>query len=323
MKISVIIPVYNGEKWIDRCLTSLLDQELAYEMEIVIIDDGSTDESLLKAKEYAKNNSTIKVISTANKGVSNARNIGLKESKGEYVTFVDIDDYVEPGFFKDMLSEVEKKTDVICCGFKAEYSNGYLLTTKYNNTQIEGRKELIEAFLEGANINVNVWGKLYRSEIAKSVKFDTSYKLAEDKLYLFECLNKAKTLSTIESSKYHYVINENSVMREAFSPKKLDGLFVSEKICAVVESKYPELSEMATSWFIDTKCRICEELLTVRKTEQYKELYRKLLKEIRKYSIIKKFRHSTKKHFVLYITTCISPIFCNFIKKRLKFQYKS
>lgn len=322
MKFSVIIPVYNGEKWIDRCLTSLLAQELASEMQIIIIDDGSTDESLLIAKKLEENNSTIKVISTVNKGVSNARNIGLNEAEGEYITFVDIDDYIEPGFFKDMLSETDKKTDIICGGFKAEYSNGHILTHNYGFTQIEGGKKVIEAFLEGAYIDVNVWGKLYRSEIAKNIKFDTSYKVAEDKLYLFECLNKAKTLSIVESSKYHYVINEDSVIRGTFSPKKLDGLLVSEKICAVVEDKYPELSELAASWLIDVKCRACGELLEVRKTQQYKVLYQELLKEIRSYSIINKFRHSSKKHFVSYITTCISPIFCDFVKKRLKLQYK-
>lgn len=322
MKFSVIIPVYNGEKWINRCLASLLAQELTSEMQIIIIDDGSIDKSLLIAKKFEKNNSAIKVISTANMGVSNARNIGLKEAEGEYITFVDIDDYIEPGFFKEMLPEVDKKVDVICGGFKAEYSNGHILTHNYSFAQIEGTKRMIKAFLDGAYIDVNVWGKLYRSEIAKSINFDTSYKVAEDKLYLFECLNKAKTLSIVESSKYHYVINEDSVIRSAFSPKKLDGLFVSEKICDVVKNRYPELSELAASWLIDVKCRACGELLEVRKTQQYKALYQELLKEIRSYSIRKKFRLSSKKHFVSYITTCISPIFCEFVKKRLKLQYK-
>lgn len=129
--ISIIVPVYNAEKYLNRCISSLLNQTY-YNLEIILVNDGSTDNSKKICKNAAKNDSRIKLINSVNEGVSLARNKGLKEANGDYISFVDSDDYVEPDYVEKMLLTLKsKKVDIVYCSAVVENINGVFIQREY------------------------------------------------------------------------------------------------------------------------------------------------------------------------------------------------
>lgn len=322
-KISVIIPVYNGELWIERCLNSLLNQndKSKFPLEIIIINDGSTDGTSKIIDLYQLNHNEVRVIHTENRGVSNARNTGLNLSTGEYITFIDVDDYVDSDYFEKLMDGVKHDTDIICGGFKAEYG-GTIITKSYSETQLEDGEEILRAYFGGELLNINVWGKVFKAELAKKVMFNSRYKVGEDKLYLFECFLLARKVTISNTCGYHYFVNQSSVMRERFTDKKLDGLLASEDMCHRAVQLYPTLRNEVESWLIDVKCRACDELFVVCHSDEYKHLYDELLKDIRRYPILKKARYSSRKHFIVFLIMRASPGLYRYIKKNTKLQYR-
>lgn len=322
-KISVIIPIYNGELWIERCLNSLLNQndKSKFPLEIILINDGSTDGTSKIIDFYQLNHNEVRVIHTDNRGVSNARNTGLNLSTGKYVTFIDVDDYVDSDFFEKLMDGVKHDTDIICGGFKAEYG-GTIITKFYPETQLEDSEKILRAYFGGELLNINVWGKVFKAELAKKVMFNSRYKVGEDKLYLFECFLLARKVTISNTCGYHYFVNQSSVMRERFTDKKLDGLLASEDMCHRAINHYPNLRNEIESWLIDVKCRACDELFTVRYSGQYKEIYDKLINDIRDYSIIKKAKYSSKKHLIVFLIMRASPGLYRYIKENTKLQYR-
>ena len=321
--ISVIIPVHNGELWIKRCINSLLNQndKNKHPLEIIIVDDGSTDRTSNIIDTYQLNYDEVRVIHTENRGVSEARNTGLELSTGEYITFIDVDDYVETDYFEKLMGGVKQDIDIICGGFKVDYA-GTVITKSYPETQIEGCENILRAYFAGELLNINVWGKIYKASTAKKVLFNSRYKVGEDKLYLFECFLLSRKIIISNTCGYHYFVNQSSVMREEFTKKKLDGLFASEEICHRAVDNFPSLRNEAESWLIDVKCRACDELLSVRYSDKYKEIFDDLINDIQNFSIIKKVKYSSKKHFIVFLIMRICPRLYSYLKRNTKLQYK-
>ena len=321
--ISVIIPVYNGEVWIKRCIDSLLNQnsQSLYQLEIIIIDDGSIDNTAIIAEDYQKAHNEIRVFNTENRGVSEARNTGISVSTGDYITFVDADDYVDSDYFEKLMEGITKDIDIVCGGYKAEYEDS-VISKMYPANIIEGKENILRTYLKGNQINVGVCSKVYKSSIAKRVTFDSRYRIGEDKLFLFECFGLASKIKTSSSCGYHYVINQSSVMREKFTEKKLDGLFVSEEIRDFIVNNFPNLTNEVESWLIDVKCRTCSELYTVQNVDRYKKVYTDLLKDIHSYSIIKKAKYSSWKHFIAFLIMRESPPLYHYLKNETKMEFR-
>ena len=134
--ISIIVPVYNAEKYLNRCISSLLNQTY-YNLEIILVNDGSTDNSKKICENAAKNDSRIKLINSVNEGVSLARNKGLKEANGDYISFVDSDDYVEPDYVEKMLLTLKsKKVDIVYCSAVVENINGVFIQREYEKNKL-------------------------------------------------------------------------------------------------------------------------------------------------------------------------------------------
>lgn len=321
-KVSVIIPVYNGELWIKRCLDSIQSQTIFEDIEVIIIDDGSTDSSGKIIDEYIKNFNQMKVYHIKNSGVSNARNVGLNNANGEYVSFIDVDDYIDIDYFEYLLSEANDVYDIIACGFKAEYDNS-IVEHSCKEKIVYSKEHIIKAFLAGCNLDVNVWGKIYKKSIINDVSFDNRFAVAEDKLFMYECLKRIDTIAILPKCKYHYQISNESAMRREFNVKKLDGLTITKIIDDDIKEHYKDLSDYSESLLVDVKCRACVILLENNVPIEYKKLYKEMLKEIRRYSIVKKYKYSSKKHFWAFVVTRITPKLSKIIKMRFKLQYKA
>lgn len=220
--ISIIIPVYNSEKKLGKCIESIVNQSFRnYEM--LLVDDGSSDQSLAICKKYGELDNRIKVISSDNHGVSHARNLGLKNANGEYIVFCDSDDWIETDCFATIMNTISANpTELLMWDILLEYENKGVVT---KNKRSFGIKQAIQLnkiqshfyhFFEKTDM-MSVCNKLYKRSIIKSfqIQFNTQCVILEDFLFNLDYLNHVKTIDYLPSSFYHYRIEfeNDSIMK--------------------------------------------------------------------------------------------------------------
>lgn len=201
--ISIIIPVYNAEKHLDKCIQSVLAQTYT-NWELLLIDDGSTDSSGVICDKYAEQDSRIKVFHKENGGVSSARNLGLDNAKGEWITFVDSDDWVDTKYLRLLLGNND--SDLMVCAFIAEGRMNWedtLDDEKYSSR--DEIRHFIDKNLIGASLSAP-WCKFFKSEIIRTqhLKFDKKIHLGEDTLFVINYLSYTSSITTISQKLYHY-----------------------------------------------------------------------------------------------------------------------
>ncbi len=229
--VSIIIPVYNIEKYISKCVESVINQSYKY-LEIILVDDGSTDDSNNICQCYAKKDSRIKIIQQNNSGVSSARNKGLACAKGDYVMFVDGDDVIDVKIIELMMEETSsdnKTTTLVACASTKCRDN---LGQKYGNGKsiYFNREEAIKDCLYMKNTSNAPWAKLIPSKIAKSIKFNPKITIAEDLDYIYKILQKIDNEVFINSNLYYYRIAPGSAMTKPFTERRMDGFIATREI---------------------------------------------------------------------------------------------
>ena len=214
-KISIIIPVYNMEKFIPRCLESLVNQTLK-DIEIIVVNDGSTDNSLELLNEYKNKDSRIVVIDKANSGVSEARNTGIKKATGEYIGFVDPDDWIKKEMYEKLYNTAkDNDCDVVMCNFIKSFNDG-----RYENEKIEVTKnKVIEKpllnELNAINLCLSVWKGIYKRSliIDNNIQFPKEIIIGEDKIFNMIALGKCNRFYYVDGNYYYYYYNNNGAVR--------------------------------------------------------------------------------------------------------------
>lgn len=210
-KVSVIIPVYNSEKYISDCLDSILTQTYR-DIEIVVVDDGSTDETFEICKKYQNIDERIVALRKKNGGVSSARNMGIKKASGEYILFVDSDDMVPENFVEEMINNVDNDSVMVVCGF---------VEKTIKNTKEFAYKKKIDKnkfdFLMYAYNSIGgfCWNKIYSRKIImdKNIRFDEKIKNYEDMLFNMQYISYIETIKYIKSTKYIYNQRKDSAVK--------------------------------------------------------------------------------------------------------------
>lgn len=224
-KISIIVPVYNILPYIEKCLNSLINQ--TYEnIEIIIVDDGSNDGSEKICDKFAKNYKKINVFHKANGGLSSARNYGLNFATGDYIGFVDGDDYIELNMFERLINNLtQTNADISICSFFMENEDGSkhcncenLETKTFSNIEA---LELLSS--ERQDRYVVAWNKLYKKELFQDIEFPIG-KIHEDQAIIHHLFFKAKKISTISQKLYHYVVHKNSLSHQNNITKHFDDI---------------------------------------------------------------------------------------------------
>ena len=213
IKISVIVPIYNTEKFLRKCIESIVNQTLQ-EIEIILINDGSTDNSHNICLEYAeKDPEKIKYINNKNIGCSATRNLGIKLAQGEYITFVDSDDYIEKEMYEEMYRKaLKEKSDIVMCGFK------YIFSDKKNLFILQNKYE----YLDIRNKPSYVWNKLFKKSLLKNnqIEFSLNTHYCEDLVFSFKNLVLTKKISIVQRPLYNYILHGNNSVYNL--DKKLD-----------------------------------------------------------------------------------------------------
>ena len=209
--ISIIVPVYNAQKYIKRCVESIVNQSYQ-KWELILIDDGSKDDSSLICDELKQTDSRIHVVHTVNQGASAAINRGLDEATGDYITFVDADDWVEPNHLEVLVNQIDSDVDLCINSFIADLYYGSR-PYQYKEVKTQDNIESINAFftilLQHSQF---LWNKLFKSNIIKDnhIRFNTNISLGEDNIFILEYLNYIRGLSASSVCTYHYdQIDEN------------------------------------------------------------------------------------------------------------------
>lgn len=222
-KVSIIVPVYNGERSLSRCIDSILKQQFT-EWELLLINDGSTDGSLSVCQEYAKKCENIRVINKENEGVSATRNLGIQNAVGEYIQFIDCDDYVAQDYLASMVKSIEEQdADMVIAGY-TRHKNGKMKQNAPGQYVINGIEQLAEQFFSLYNhwyINTP-WNKLYKRALI-SEGFPLELSLGEDLMFNLEYLKKVKKISVIEKVGYEYCIENVDSLAIQFREDKFEN----------------------------------------------------------------------------------------------------
>ena len=228
-KISVIIPVYNVEKYIKRCLDSVINQTYN-NLEIILVDDDTPDNSGFICDEYAEKDERIKVIHKENGGVSTARNAGLDIATGEYITFVDPDDYLALDIYEKVILEFsENETDIVNFSFAVIDDEGEKEKVVYNEKKIVGFDDLLFSMLT-VNSSMSICNKVYKKSVILDEKLLKDIKIAEDMYFNACCYRKAKSMIVCEDIGYFYYQRQESVMHEKSDKAMLDELTIYNKV---------------------------------------------------------------------------------------------
>ncbi|HBF44853.1 MAG TPA: glycosyl transferase family 2 [Clostridiales bacterium] len=220
-KISVIIPVYNVEKFLRECLDSVINQTYK-DLEIILIDDGSQDNSGAICDEYALKDQRIKVFHKENGGVASTRTFGLREMSGKYFSFVDSDDVVDCDYIKILKENLEKSSAKISVCSYLDFENSLPLSYKNTDCEIFDGKEFMKRILNGQKEFSVLWGKLYLAELFKNYKFQ-NFTVGEDEAFVNEISLLSKIVYCMDTL-YFYRRNESSLINGKFTLDKLSGL---------------------------------------------------------------------------------------------------
>ena len=206
--VSIIVPIYNVEKYLDRCINSIVKQTYQ-EIEIILVDDGSKDLSGKIADQWAQKNSKIRVIHKNNGGLSAARNTGIEEARGDYLLFVDSDDWIH----EDMISAMVKKiaeVDIVCCGMIHAFDNEMIPTKWFSREQILSSKQALDFLVDNTILTSHIPRNLYRKELFSRIRFPEG-KIFEDLRTSHKLFMQAKKVFIIPEYYYYYYIREESI----------------------------------------------------------------------------------------------------------------
>lgn len=246
MKLSIIVPVYNLENYISVTLDSLLSIRFSEDYEILVINDGSKDRSEEIIRSYQQRHSQVKLYSIENQGVSNARNYGISKATGEYITFVDGDDTVEPVFFAKAVGEMDMGGYDFVQGNFVIVDKGEPSYTQYTDQDIEicDTREMLLLFFhpKQKKIHNTVWGKVFQADTLRGVSFDGSLAVSEDQKFVFDVLCKAKRVKLLKDLGIHYIQRSSSAMH-TFSVSKAYGKLSALKYC-ISRVPFPEITSL-------------------------------------------------------------------------------
>lgn len=271
--VSIIVPVYNAEKYIDNCVTSVVNQTYS-KWELLLIDDGSFDSSGMICDNYSRLNSRIRVVHQKNLGVSAARNRGIECAEGEYIAFLDADDALPQESLKTLVNSlIDNNADVamgITCGEKWENHSG---------VEIWKGEDGIQYSLMDDPYTCAAWGKLYRRELIGETRFDRKIKINEDSLFVFQIMCKKPVCVCVNKEIYQYIQVPGSASRSAFSEKYFDILKVSDLKYKKIEEQFPQMHDLAKNMLLKARMNVLR-LLAVRTRDEYRDVEKKLLEYI-------------------------------------------
>lgn len=276
--ISVIIPIYKVEEYLDECISSIVNQTFS-NLEIILVDDGSPDKCPEMCDNWAKKDSRIKVIHKSNRGLSDARNAGLEVASGKYISFVDSDDWIDTHMYEILYKHIkEENADICACGIMACYPNH---KQPLNTKCVVGHpEEILSMLYDNTAYPVSAWNKLYKREMWQDFYFPVG-KICEDAFTTYLLIDKADKIVQISEPLYNYRIRSNSIMTSEFSKKKMDEEEAWRVNYEYMKEKYPSIKKKSFDFYLQ-KVNILIHTIPLEKRKDFVDEYNYLYKILKK-----------------------------------------
>ena len=306
--ISIVIPIYNVLDYLPHCLDSI-DVQTSFRMEVVLVNDGSTDDSISVCKEYALRNPDVVVIDKENGGLSDARNIGTEIAKGDYIYYLDSDDWLAPNAIKSLYDyAIENDCEIVQGGFYYAYDDHLLFDNKYKTPFVLDRREAMLELIKNDYVKNFAWGKLYRADIVKKHHFPKG-KYYEDSYWQHLVLHECNRYGIVPTPLYYYRQRNTGISGE-FSLKNLDLLRGYGERFVFVQEHYPEFNDvMLQSYYrvVKSFCNIAKTSSDNSVTAAYHAYYNDFMR-----------KYESQLH-VSYDFTLIKRIYARLFGRRYKY----
>ena len=280
--LSVIVPVYNVESYLPTCIESIINQTYS-NLELFLVDDGSTDKSGEICDEYAKKDSRIMVIHKENGGQGSARNRALDIAKGEYIAFVDSDDHIELNMYDAMINALERTdSDLVLCGFYTDSGLRIVDSIVPEKEMIfESDEELLRKYFDSPFVGGQPWNKVFKSSVFDELRFPEG--TAREDVYIMHlALSKCKRAVHCGKRLYHYIVRDGSSEHQAFNPKVLISIKIAEDRHKFIKDNYPALSELSYKTTYGSRISAIKKIVRSDSVKQYKDIYDELVDFLRK-----------------------------------------
>lgn len=299
--ISVIVPIYNVEKYLNRCIDSIINQTYR-NLEIILVEDGSLDNCGKICDEYRNIDNRIIVIHQKNGGLSNARNNGLKKASGKYVAFIDSDDYIKDDYIEYLYNMIIKFKAEISILLPLEFNEGTdaIIKNEKEEIKIYSKYDALEVMLYQKEFDNSAWGKLYLKSVIKNIEFPFG-KLYEDIGTVYKYILNSNKIVYSNLKKYYYLQRNTSIMGSKFKIQELDYIYQAENMMNdVKQMNNSKLTRASECRYINANFSI---LMKMKKTNEYEDVKAMIKKNIKKYSksvfFNKKSRFKTKMAIIL------------------------
>lgn len=316
--ISVIVPIYNCEAYLKEGLQSLVHQTIFDKLDIICVNDGSTDASAEIVRGYVRQYSNIRLIEQTNQGVSAARNRGMREATGQYIAFFDADDLAQETLYEELLRQlVDHDADMGCVNYSMRFEDGVTKVHKPAEQAVLDRDEALQSFLSSGVIGINIFDKLFKASIAKGIEFPEGYAVGEDMDYVFRYLIQSNRVA-IDTSKslYSYHVRSGSAMKSSFSKKYFDPVVLSKRMMEALPQD-SSLRPYAEANWIHECCKALA-LYYQSGSKDFRQEISECREHISTYSITKARRYLSKKHFISLVLMRLSPRLYLYIYKMLR-----
>lgn len=318
-KVSVVVPVYNSEAYLPMCIDSILHQTYT-NIEILLIDDGSRDDSLRICEAYAGKDSRITVFHQENSGVSAARNKGLELSTGKFITFVDSDDELLPNGISLLVKDIVSFGADVATASKLYVTSDQKILDRsiedMEDVSVFSRTEALQLSLRFDRRMTSCHGKLFRREFLADVRFEEGKKVNEDFYFVFQCCAKQPVFVYRNKCVYKYYYRENSASHASFNDKYFDMLYFAEQKKRTIEAHFPELLDEAICMEVSTHLFMLSALCKT-KEKKYRAAEQKSInyikKHYRKYTTNNRF----EKRLVWFVVHGLYPVY----KQAVRLKY--
>lgn len=327
-KVSIIVPIYNVEKYIDECIVSLIHQTYS-NIEIILVDDGSPDNSGKICDDWAQKDKRIKVIHKENGGLSDARNMGIKEATGEFLAFVDGDDWISINFIENMIDNlINYNADMAVCKFARIFPDGNVNLNSKNPQKLEvlNRKEFLIKLTKDDEITNHIWRKVYRRNIFQDVLFPVG-KNFEDIYVMPKLVEKCKRIVNLPEVGYYYRQNEKGIVKNITFGNVSDHLEANIEEDNAIIKQEPELKGYVQTWHVMKDFGLLEDLKSVTTNpKDVDKLRNKIVADMEKQhwnanlipmSVLKRSLFTLKKNFSSFREGTIQNAGGKKLKKRL------
>lgn len=309
--ISIIVPIYNAEKYLEDTLKELINQTYK-NLEIILVNDGSSDSSPEICDKYASKYSNIRVIHQKNSGVCAARNNGISAAHGDFIGFCDSDDLPDRDLYETLYNLIsDNRADISMVDVKIILPNGTEKTSSANKLEIWDAPEKFAKSFFTQYMNIGVYTKLFKREICDKIRFEEGKRINEDMFYFFQASILSKKTVHKSVSKYTYFRRDGSSTLNGFSDKFFDCIYFADRILEITTERFPQYKDLAVANKISTSLRVLKRMATMGGYNKYPKERENIISYIRSFD--KKYckQFLKKKDYIRFSTLKLSKtLFC-------------